>query len=281
MALFKGLSLDKYLRKRRGQETSLRERFRSFQTLLKANNEALEIMGDMEDKYRGEYLLDRQYIRTSYNQIRENIVRMIEALNQMCPGRYGHLYAAFERIDQGIQGKVFGKREIPFSPLTIPLAEITQEMAEKVGGKMANLGEMRNRVGVPVPDGFAITAYAYKIYMEEKVLAPETKRELAAVEPDDEGGLSRISRRIQGAIQSTPLPRDLERVILDSYESLAARLNGEAPVSVRSSAVREDSEISGTASSKPTRRSWPASLPPGPYPTGKKKGLTKRTFPWR
>jgi pyruvate,water dikinase len=244
MALFKGFSLNKYLGKRRGKEPSLRERFRFFQTLLQANNEALEIMGDMEEKHRGEYLLDRQYIRTGYNQIRENIMRMIEALNQMCPGRYGSLHTAFERIDQGIQELVFGKREIPFSPLTIPLAEITQAMAEKVGGKMANLGEMRNRLGVPVPEGFAITAYAYKMYMEEKVLDPETKRELAAVEPDDEGSLSRIGRRIQGAIRSNPLPPDLERAILASYESLAARLNGEAPVSVRSSAVREDSEIS-------------------------------------
>jgi len=36
--------------------------------------------------------------------------------------------------------------------------EINKEDVPSVGGKWANLGELLNKVKVPVPDGFAITA---------------------------------------------------------------------------------------------------------------------------
>lgn len=142
MGFFKDLPLRRYLKKRKSKKPTLQERFQSFQELLHANNEALEIMGDMDEKYFGEdYLLDRQYIRASYNKIRERVYQMIEALNRMVPDQYNQLYKAFEQIDQGIQKKVFGKREIPISPLTLPLADITQEMNEKVGEKMPIWGK--------------------------------------------------------------------------------------------------------------------------------------------
>ena len=44
--------------------------------------------------------------------------------------------------------------------------EITKEDIPLVGGKCANLGEMM-KIGIPVPPGFAISAYAYKRFLEE------------------------------------------------------------------------------------------------------------------
>ena len=245
MGFFKNLSLRHYLKEKRPKKPSLQERFRSFQELLQANNEALEIMGDMEEKrFSKDYLFDRQYIRTSYDKIREKVHQMIKALNRMVPGQYKRLYEVFEEIDQGIEKKVFGRREIPLSPLTLPFANIRQEMKEKVGGKNANLGEMRNRLNLPVPEGFAITAYAYKIFVEEKVMDSETKKELASLNINDPNALSAFSRKIQESILSTELPQVLEGAILNSYDRLTAPLGKEVPVSVRSSAVREDSDIS-------------------------------------
>jgi len=39
-----------------------------------------------------------------------------------------------------------------------------------VGGKNANLGEMTS-AGIPVPPGFAVTAYSYKRFIEETGIA--------------------------------------------------------------------------------------------------------------
>ncbi len=224
---------------------NLKERFQSFQTLLEANNAALEVMGDLEGKYcQADYQFDRQYIRNSYNLMRERVSQMIDALNGMVPDRYRSLYDVFKKIDDGIQEAVFGVREIPLSPLTIPLEGITKEMGEVVGGKNANLGEMRNHIGLPVPEAFAVSAYAYKIFVEERVLGNESKKRLAALDINDREALRQLSEEIREAIFFASIPDELEEAIFSSHSRLTAGLEGEIPVSIRSSAVREDGDIS-------------------------------------
>ena len=44
-----------------------------------------------------------------------------------------------------------------------------------VGGKNASLGEMTN-AGIPVPPGFAVTAYAYEKFIEETRIAEKIYR---------------------------------------------------------------------------------------------------------
>ena len=244
MLLSRILGLQNYFKKEK--PPSVRERFHSFQTLLQANNDALEVMGDMEGKYvQGDYQFDRRYIRDSHNQIREKVFQMIEALNRMVPDKYRSLYGVFERIDKGIQEIVFGVREVALSPLTIPLEEITRQMGETVGGKNANLGEMRNHVGVPVPNGFAVSAYAYKIFVEKMVLGKEIKNRLTELNIDDSQALNRLSHEIQEAILDTPIPSELEEAMFQAYNRLVAPgAGGEIPVSVRSSAIKEDGDVS-------------------------------------
>lgn len=238
------LNFRKYFKKKK-QVPSLKERFLSFQTLLHANNDALEVMGDVEGKYfQGDYNFNRQYIRDSYNKIRDNVFQMILALNRIVPDRYLSLYDVFNRIDQGTQENVFGVREIPPSPLIIPFEEITKEMRETVGGKSANLGEMRNVIGLPVPEGFAVSAYAYNIFAEKMVLGKEVKRRLAALDIHDSQALDPLSQEIQEAILAAPIPSELEDAILQAYSKLVAGKGGEISVSVRSSAIREDGDIS-------------------------------------
>jgi len=237
------LNFLKHLKK--GKLPTLKERFQSFQALLRANNAALEVMGDVGDKYwRKDYAFDRQYIRDSYNKIRENVIEMIGGLNSIVPNRYGSLYRVFEEIDRGIQHKLFGVREIQPSPLTIPFKEITGGMGEIVGGKNANLGEMRNRLNLPVPEGFAVSTYAYRIFIEKLVLGKEIKKRLASLNIHDPQALQRISREIREAILTTPMPEELEEAIIRGYARLAASEGAEILISVRSSAIGEDADMS-------------------------------------
>lgn len=230
--------------KKREKEPSLKERFQAFQSLLKANNGALEIMGDMEEKHSsGEYLFDRQYIRASYTGIRDRVLEMVEGLNQMVPRRFQGLYDVFERVNQTVQQKVYGRKEIPVSPFTLSLDEINREMMEQVGGKNANLGEIRNRVGLPVPEGFAITSYAYKIFIDENQLEMNIRKQLDALGSSDLEAIALAGKKIQQSILMAKIPLPLEKAILTSYEQLMAKAGPEIPISIRSSAVGEDSEV--------------------------------------
>ncbi|MEM2412955.1 MAG: phosphoenolpyruvate synthase, partial [Candidatus Bathyarchaeia archaeon] len=111
-----------------------------------------------------------------------------------------------------------------------------------VGGKNANLGEMMN-AGIPVPQGFAVTAYAFKKFIEETGIADEIFRIIRETvkDPSEPKHYEEASKRIRALIESTPMPKNLEEAIREAYRELCRRLNVEnVPVAVRSSATAED-----------------------------------------
>ncbi|RLE66682.1 MAG: phosphoenolpyruvate synthase [Thermoprotei archaeon] len=121
--------------------------------------------------------------------------------------------------------------------------ELTKDDIPLVGGKNANLGEML-KAGIPVPPGFAVTAYAYKRFIEETGIKDEIYRILkeevpsTAAKPED---YMEASRRIRELIEKTPMPKDIEEAIKKSYRELSKRVGKtEEYVAVRSSATAED-----------------------------------------
>lgn len=111
-----------------------------------------------------------------------------------------------------------------------------------VGGKNANLGELAS-FEVPVPDGFAITAHAYKRFIEEGGIAEKIygliRKNVKDINRPEQ--FRRASREIRKLIEKTPMPEDIEKAIRDAYSELCGKL-GEASVfvAVRSSATAED-----------------------------------------
>jgi pyruvate,water dikinase len=111
-----------------------------------------------------------------------------------------------------------------------------------VGGKNANLGEM-TQVGIPVPPGFAITAYAYKEFLAETGIAEKiygTIRE-TVTDINKPQQYEEASQKIREIIESTPMPREIQTIVEKSYEELS-KMTGSAQafVAVRSSATAED-----------------------------------------
>jgi len=111
-----------------------------------------------------------------------------------------------------------------------------------VGGKNANLGEM-TYAHLPVPPGFAITAYAYKKFIEDTSIAAKIYdiiNETMTV-PDDPTQGELASRKIRKLIESTRVPKDIEKAIKLSYDELCKKLKmKDVFVAVRSSATAED-----------------------------------------
>jgi pyruvate, water dikinase len=111
----------------------------------------------------------------------------------------------------------------------------------RVGGKNASLGELYrelSRAGVRVPNGFAITAEAYRHFMHVTGLAGTVDTLTTGLRPTDLAALAQRGLAIRQAILGAPLPDDLQRAIAEAYR----RLGDAAPidVAVRSSATAED-----------------------------------------
>ncbi len=111
-----------------------------------------------------------------------------------------------------------------------------------VGGKNANLGEMIN-AGMPVPPGFAVTAFSYKKFIEETGISEKIYAVIreTVTDPDDPKQYEIASKKIRELIESTPIPKDVEEAIRLAYGELCRRLDANGVlVAARSSATAED-----------------------------------------
>lgn len=112
-----------------------------------------------------------------------------------------------------------------------------------VGGKNASLGEMYRELaakGVKVPNGFAVTADAYRFFLREARLDQQIRNAFSDLDTRDIANLRERGSRVRQAILNAALPAELEHAIVAAYEQLSAGLPTPADVAVRSSATAED-----------------------------------------
>ena len=113
-----------------------------------------------------------------------------------------------------------------------------------VGGKNASLGEMYRELtakGVRVPDGFATTADAYRLFLASTGLDEKIHGLLRDLDTRDIENLRLRGSQIRHAILATELPAELAAEIVAAYDALGAgNLLHPAHVAVRSSATAED-----------------------------------------
>ena len=112
-----------------------------------------------------------------------------------------------------------------------------------VGGKNASLGEMYQNLsaqGVNVPNGFAITAEAYRYVLESANAWGPLHAALDGLKPDDLEDLARRARRAREIVYGAPLPEELKTQIQGGYRALRAQYGEDMSLAVRSSATAED-----------------------------------------
>jgi pyruvate,water dikinase len=221
-----------------------KERYDCFQRLLSENNAILEMMADMEEKLSGDYIFDMSYVRSKCETLINKIQHIIENLNKLSKGKHLGLYDAFKKINSEIEESLIMKVEIPPTDFTIPFEEATKDMVSSVGGKNANLGEIKNRLNLPVPEGFCISAYAFKRFMDYNELGD--KISIASLDPVSMVELTRVSKEAQNLVLNARVPPDLEKSISDAASELerkAGHRTGGFYASVRSSAIHEDAQF--------------------------------------
>jgi pyruvate,water dikinase len=118
------------------------------------------------------------------------------------------------------------------------LEEVGKNDLSLVGGKGASLGEMIN-IGVPVPGGFAVTAQAFRDFINR---AGISKRlfEALKVDVNEETQLHRAEETAKKLIMEAKVPEDIETAIKSRYEEMCKREGEQVFVAVRSSATAED-----------------------------------------
>jgi len=112
-----------------------------------------------------------------------------------------------------------------------------------VGGKNASLGEMYRNLaprGVKIPNGYAVTAYAYRLFVEKTGIKDQIKQLLDGVDKNKLSDLKERAKKIRELIVKTPFPEELKQAIFEGYYHLSLQYGKDPDVAVRSSATAED-----------------------------------------
>ncbi|RJQ13461.1 phosphoenolpyruvate synthase [Candidatus Parcubacteria bacterium] len=121
--------------------------------------------------------------------------------------------------------------------------EININDVSLVGGKNASLGEMHSNLtplGISVPNGFAITAGAYRYFLKKSELDTKIRTLLSGLNTKNIKALQMKGKAVRQLILQSPLPPELIKAITEAYERLGKIYFNKPDVAVRSSATAED-----------------------------------------
>jgi pyruvate, water dikinase len=124
--------------------------------------------------------------------------------------------------------------------------QLCNEDVPYVGGKNASLGEMYSNLtpkGIRIPNGYAITANAYRYFMDKAKIKEKIKDVLKDLDTGNMTNLSERGEKVRNIIIKAEFPEDLKEAILKSYRDLCGAYHkdrADVDVAVRSSATAED-----------------------------------------
>jgi pyruvate,water dikinase len=219
-------------------------RFSYFEKLLASNNKALELIANLEDMIFQDIPFTFSHALGQTESLIKEVFSMIKDLNTIADLKYEKLFEVAENISLNIMSELKGTTKILETSLTLSLESLSHESVEEVGGKAANLGEILNRVQLPVPQGFVITASAYQMFMKQNNLNEWIQKKLHDLDVNDTQKLIVLSQEIRSQILKAEAPEELIKAISQAAEDLRQTVGQDLRLAVRSSATSEDSEAS-------------------------------------
>lgn len=225
------------------QVARLKRYHTEFRKLISANNSFLETTADLEHKILGRDHIDPSFTKRKVMRAIADIYAMVESLNAISGDRYSDLKKPLERSTAAL--KLLLEESEPRIPpaIVLEMPDIHRSHVDLAGGKMANLGEIKNVLRLPSPDGFAITTEGFRIFMEESGIrswVQDRQMELLS-EPGD---AAKISYALRERIEKAEISLLLRETIFEHYDRLSRRTGSSPFMAVRSSALGEDSEFS-------------------------------------
>ncbi len=225
-----------------GEELRLefKSRYHIFRLLLHSNNRALENMAALEKALQGMQPFGMPFIKAKSTAVCVNVFRMILSLGELSPGKYNGLEDRFQLLEKNISSILSPKTLLDDARLVIPFSEISQEIVGLVGNKIAKLGEVKNNIGLKVPDGFGITSTAFHKFIAHNNLQTEIDRRFQSADFSNLETLEIISSEIRELVIKAEIPGDVVMAIKEASQRLEDRNSQAFSLALRSSALGED-----------------------------------------
>jgi pyruvate,water dikinase len=214
----------------------IQTKFSVFRCLLDLQNQVLKAISGWEEKSRRNRVLSTEKLA----EIEQGVGVLIEKMIELGGDDYEVLRQRYQAIREDLENDLAAKPRAASSDFVISFDRLGRLGAHAVGTKNANLGELKSRLGLPIPDGFAISTRACRHFvncnhLHERIRGLLQEPASAARTSD----LDSLSAAITSWMVSSPVPEDLQAAIERHYDDLARRCPEER-FAMRSSAVDED-----------------------------------------
>ena len=220
------------------------DRYSRFKDFLDFNQTSLGVLAELEQMHFN----GRPFTSAKVREKARALLTAVEGLLQTFQGLVGDKFTDLEAVFNRIRGEVEKPLALPRAPsadvFILPIEEIDADKIRLVGAKAGNLGLIKKELGLPVPDGFAVTADGARYFLSENSLEETVTGLLSRLDPEDAAALDGVSLALQDKIRNSPVPAALESAILRAYGSLENRTEPNVLISMRSSAIGEDTEAS-------------------------------------
>ena len=117
--------------------------------------------------------------------------------------------------------------------------DIKKDEINEIGVKADSLSEL-SEAGFPVPDGFVVSATAYKNFMKKTGLEDEIKGIIKSLKSSNSKKINEASVKIEKLILAKKIPVALSKEIIEAYKDLYLKGSSNIFVAVRSSFNQED-----------------------------------------
>lgn len=226
-----------------GPAPGLKEIFQGFKQVLSASNEALILMGRLEECYSTPGGLRFSVLKNLLADLEDCLSREVAALARMSGDRWPELEKVRQRLADEIRRRLVSSLHPPEVPPVVFLEEAGPELWAALGGKAGNLARVVAELHLPVPRAAAATFAAYRRFMEHtpdggSSLAERLKERLVALPGMDQSRLAQTAQELRALVLSHPIPEDLAGALREAAQKLAPETG--ASLVVRSSGLRED-----------------------------------------
>lgn len=217
----------------------IRRRFASFRELLFLNNESLELLAGIQEDLQFTPP-SRAVFEGRIASVFEKAMGVVASLEKLTGYGYSDLSNAVEAQRSQVEQYMAGREDLRAPKLSASLAELDMGAVAEAGSKAAALGEIKNKLGLPVPDGYVLTADAYRQFCG--IPCWEQIRSLTHnLDLNNPSSLQEASAKLISMVMACPVPRAMEVALVERARRLE---QSGAAIAVRSSAVGEGGERS-------------------------------------
>jgi len=209
---------------------------------LKHNNNALKLIADMEQIFYSGRPFSLPFMSMKYKRLLESVTGVIASMEALSGQKFSSLNNRMHEMDRALAEELRPVYQYATHDIILNFEEVTPELTKMVGAKAGHLAFIKNTLGLPVPEGFAITASAFERFIAENNLSSQIEERLSGLSPDLTGNLESISDELITTIMTSDVPQDIIEAIMEAYHAIESKTQEGVRISMRSSAIGEDTE---------------------------------------